>query len=592
VLTAYAGLVGTADRQYQTWSRRLARDEARIVADRQALARLDEPRRLTLVEVVQLRAVLDRLESASAVEAVRAQAARGRIEAARQYIEGQRAAIAAREGADGFTLDKELGDRILEFVELAGVEDVDAKRWRTVAAEYFRLHEALRGLDRDQPIPDRADELLTAYAGIVGQDEDVRRWRAKVLRVRELHTALVGLNAVAPLPERADANSAELLALVGAQDLDAPRWRAKVERVANLESTLRPILLDPPAQVLDGERVRAVSGAVRELVALVGREDERVDALALRAALLEGPPQPLWADEFARDRYGLYATVIVRGIRMRFRYVPAGSVLIGSPDNEPGRDADEAQQPMTLTRSFWLAETETTQAFWEALGLTNPSRFRSAERPVERVSWDDCARFLLTLNDAVSGLNARLPLEMEWEHACRAGAAGAYHGHEGPVAPAQLPDIAWYAATSGGSTRPVAGRYPNRLGLFDLHGNVWEWCADTYVPYSPALTVDWEGRGGRERVVRGGSWADPVDRIRAANRLGIDGALRTLYVGFRIAAPVDWGDAQGPEVLRPVRRGLVQRNSEGAVELPAEPSPTETDGGEAPAAVDAEPRLP
>lgn len=586
VLTAYAGLVGTTDRQYQTWSRRLARDEARVATDRQALSRLDEDRRLTLVEVVQLRAALDRLETASAIEAVRAQAARGRIEAARQYIESLRATITAREGADGFTLDKELGDRILEFVELAGVEDTDAKRWRSVAAEYFRLHEALRGLDRDLPIPDRADDLLAAYADIVGQDEDVRRWRAKVLRVRELKTALAGLDVVAPLPERADPDSAELLTLVGTQDLEAPRWRAKVERVTSLESSLRPILLDPPAQVLDGERVRAVSGPVRELVGLVGREDEQIDALALRAALLEGPPRPLWADEFARDRYGLYATVIVRGIRLRFRYVPAGSAMIGSPENEPGRDADEGQQPMTLTRSFWLAETETSQAFWEALGLANTSRFRGAERPVERVSWDDCARFLLTLNDTVSGLNARLPLEMEWEHACRAGATGSFHGHEGPVAVEQLPEIAWYAATSGGSTQPVAGRYPNRFGLFDLHGNVWEWCADTYVPYSPALTVDWEGRGGRERVVRGGCWADPVDRIRAANRLGIDGALRTLYVGFRIAVPVDWGDAQGPEVLRPVRRGLVQRSAEvGEVE---EAAPVETDGAE-PAPTGSEP---
>ena len=560
-LTTYAGLVGTADRQYQAWSRRLARDEARIASDRQALSRLDEDRRLTLPEAVSLRASLDRLEEAGAIEAVRAQPARGKVESATQYIEGLRAAITAREGAEGFVLDKDLGDRIILFVDLAGIDDVDAKRWRAVAAEYFRLHESLRVLDEALPVPDRVNQLLTEYAAAVGEDEDVRRWRAKVVRVHALKTDLAPLHIIAPVPERADEGTAELLSLVGTQDVQAPLWRAKVERVATLTNSLRSQLLEPPTMVLDGTQVRGVSTAVRELVSLIGREDEAIDRLAVQAALLEGPPQPTWAEEFARDRYGLYATLIVRNIRQRFRYVPAGTVMIGSPENEAGRDADESQQAMTISRSFWLAETETTQALWEAVGQPNPSRFRAPERPVERVSWGDCAQYLLTLNDAVPGLSARLPFEMEWEYACRAGEAGPYHGHDAEVTIVQLGDIAWYGDTSGGATKPVAGRYPNKLGLFDLHGNVWEWCADAYVSYSPALTVDWEGRGSKDRVIRGGCWADRADRLRAANRLGIDPGLRTLYVGFRIAVPVDWGDAQGPVVLRPIRRGLVQRSA-------------------------------
>ncbi len=594
-LTTYAGLVGTADRQYQAWSRRLARDEARIAGDRQALSRLDEDRRLTLPEAVSLRASLDRLEEAGAIEAVRAQPARGKVESATQYIEGLRAAITAREGAEGFVLDKDLGDRILLFVDLAGIDDVDGKRWRAAAAEYFRLHEALRVLDEPLPVPDRADALLTDYAGVVGDDEDVRRWRAKVVHVRTLKTALAPLDAIAPLPERADQETSELLSLVGTQDVQAPRWRAKVERVATLTNSLRSALLEPPTLVLDGSQVRGVSTAVRELVGLIGREDETIDRLAVQAALLEGPPQPTWAEEFARDRYGLYATLIVRGVRQRFRYVPAGTVTIGSPENETGRDADESQQAMTISRSFWLAETETTQAFWEAVGLPNASRFRAPERPVERVSWGDCAQYLLTLNDAVPGLSARLPFEMEWEYACRAGEAGPYHGHDAEVTLAQLGDIAWYGDTSGGATKPVAGRYPNTLGLFDLHGNVWEWCVDAYVPYSPALTVDWEGRGGKNRVVRGGCWADRPDRLRAANRLGIDPGLRTLYVGFRMAVPVDWGDTQGPVILRPIRRGLVQRsalaNTEGSLipEQSESVAPTDVDVA---APVDSEPVAP
>lgn len=562
ILADYANLVGTADRGYQAWSRRLARDAARVEGDTQALARLDDARRLTLAEATQLRAALERLALAGAIEPVRAQRGRGRVESDLQHIESLRAGIAAREGANGFALDRDLGQRIQEFVDLAGADDADAKRWRVVAAEYFRLHGALAILDQAQPVPDKVDETLTAYAGIVGDDEDVRRWRGKVQRVRELKQALAGLDRVQPLGERADADSAELLALVGGADLDAPRWRAKVERVLALDAALAPILADPTRMVLDPETINRTGPAVRELVALVGRRDEGADLLALRAAALEGPPQPTWASEFGRDRFGLYATAQVANLRLRFRYIPAGDIIVGSPEGEEGRDGDETQQAMRLTRSYWLSETEAIQALCAALAIENPSRFKGHERPIERISWDETQNLLLALGREVDGLNPRLPTEMEWEYACRAGGAGAYHGHEGAVAAAQLPDIAWYAGTSGGTTHPVAGRYPNRLGLFDLHGNVWEWCADSFAPYSPAITVDWEGRGGKQRVVRGGSWADQPKALRAANRLGIEPQLKTLYVGFRIAANVDWGDQDGMNVLRHLDRGLVRRGAE------------------------------
>ncbi|MFM2090127.1 MAG: hypothetical protein RLZZ127_616, partial [Planctomycetota bacterium] len=558
VLAEHGRLAGTAGAEHQGWSRRLAQDRALLAARRAEFARFDDPRPFTAAEIGSLGRSVDDLDRMQAVTAVQIQVARQRLESSKAAIEALRARIQSREGADGFRLDKELGDAIRSFVALAGDADPDAKRWRAKAAEFFRLRELLAPLDQVAPVPDRAEALVAEYQALVGEDEDVRRWRDRIATVRELRTLLAGVDRVAPLPAGAATAAVRLLTLVGDADIDARRWDARIRRVETLTAGLDAALARPVAWVLPPVELAQAGRAARELESLVGRDDEQVDALLIRTALLEGPAAPPWAAEYGRDGFGLYATVLVNGQRLRFRYVPAGPVTVGSPDAESGRDADEAPVAMTVSRPFWLAETETTQALWRAVGRPDPSRFRGEDRPVERVSWSDTQDFLLDLNRQVPGLQARLPAEIEWELAARAGGAGPWHGHQGPVDAGHLGDVAWFEANAGDGTRGVGGKFPNRLGLLDMHGNVWEWCQDTYGPYSSAITTDWVGRGGERRVLRGGSFADRPAVLRAANRLGADPGLRTLYAGFRIAAPVAWPDARGPAVLRTVQRGLVQ----------------------------------
>jgi formylglycine-generating enzyme required for sulfatase activity len=207
---------------------------------------------------------------------------------------------------------------------------------------------------------------------------------------------------------------------------------------------------------------------------------------------------------------------------------PPGEFTMGSPASEEQRDNDEVQHRRVIRRAFYLSETEVTQEAWEKLMGGNPSLFKGAANPVEMVSWDDCVRFCET-----AGL--RLPTEAEWEYACRAGTTGAYAG--------DLASMAWFRHNSGSQPRPVRQRRPNAWGLYDMHGNVWEWVEDAYAPYpaeggteEPARTAE-----GGSRVLRGGGWFFDASNCRSANRLPTGGppGLKTRYFGFRVARTPD-----------------------------------------------------
>ena len=232
-------------------------------------------------------------------------------------------------------------------------------------------------------------------------------------------------------------------------------------------------------------------------------------------------------------------TIVVGDVDHRLRWIPPGRFLMGSPETEVGRWDDEGPvHEVELSAGYWLGETPVTQALWEAVMGENPSHFQGATRPVEQVSFEDCQEFLGRLNQLVPGLGARLPTEAEWERACRAGTQTAtWRGDLRPGEEAAvLERIAWYDETSNTKTHPVRKKKPNPFGLYDMLGNVWEWCADWYGPYQAGLQVDPVGPpAGSERALRGGSFASWAGNVRAATRDSCHPGGLAYNVGFRLA---------------------------------------------------------
>src|SRR3972149_2460822 len=183
--------------------------------------------------------------------------------------------------------------------------------------------------------------------------------------------------------------------------------------------------------------------------------------------------------------------------------VPAGTFMMGSND---GYSNEQPVHQVTITRSFYLGKYEVTQGQWEAVRGSNPSHFKGARNPVEQVSCDDCQEFAKMLNAQVPGGGFRLPMEAEWEYACRAGSTGRFCFGDDDVG---LWEYAWDEGNSGGQTHPVGQKRPNAWGLHDMHGNVSEWCSDwygeSYRGWSPAADPPGLGSGGY-RAYRGGSW--------------------------------------------------------------------------------------
>jgi formylglycine-generating enzyme required for sulfatase activity len=193
---------------------------------------------------------------------------------------------------------------------------------------------------------------------------------------------------------------------------------------------------------------------------------------------------------------------IAPGVTMDFCWCPAGKFTMGSPESEAGRSSDEDQVQVTLSEGFWMAKTEVTQAQWQAVMKENPSEFKGANRPVEKVSWDDAQKFLTKLNAIVGDSDGRkmvLPTEAQWEYAARAGETGPYSG-------GTVKEVAWYRDNSGGGTHEVGTKRPNAWGLHDMHGNVWEWCADWYKDELEGGVDPQGAASGSGRVFRGGSW--------------------------------------------------------------------------------------
>ncbi|WP_442774827.1 SUMF1/EgtB/PvdO family nonheme iron enzyme [Sphaerotilus montanus] len=243
--------------------------------------------------------------------------------------------------------------------------------------------------------------------------------------------------------------------------------------------------------------------------------------------------RPAWASEWGEDRYGVFADLEISGVTQRMRWIPPGWFLMGSPSDEAERsDFEGPHHEVTLTEGYWLADTACTQALWKAVTGKIPSQFKDdPQLPVEKVSSDDVTeRFLPALNRQLGEGAAYLPTEAQWEYACRAGTTTAYEFGDA-FDPAR-------ANVSGGAgnTVPVRQFPPSRWGLYQMHGNVLEWCADARRSYTEESVTDPEGgQDGSDRAVRGGSWLCVAKWSRSAFR-GINTRyFRLGSFGFRFA---------------------------------------------------------
>lgn len=251
---------------------------------------------------------------------------------------------------------------------------------------------------------------------------------------------------------------------------------------------------------------------------------------------------PEWATAWGQDAYGLYAELRVDKLTQRFRWIEPGTFQMGSAETEKQRDEDESLHEVTITNGYWLADTTCTQALWMALMKDNPSKFKDNDNnPVETVSWKEVQQFIDKLNTKYPGLEARLPSEAEWEYACQAGSTTAFSFGD-TITPEQVNYNGNHPYADGKKglyrecTVEVKSLPANLWGLFEMHGNVWEWCADWFGDYPSNSMIDPIGSdNGVFRVRRGGSWGSDGWDARSAYRSRYQPANRIMFTGFRLA---------------------------------------------------------
>jgi formylglycine-generating enzyme required for sulfatase activity len=282
-------------------------------------------------------------------------------------------------------------------------------------------------------------------------------------------------------------------------------------------------------QVMLSIGVLAVAGAAYQAVC---GEPPAADPVAAPAAAGPGASQP-----------APLTLNLGKQVTLALVLIPAGKFPMGSPDGEADRAADEGPpHEVAISRPFYLGVHEVTQRQYEQVMGKNPSRHKGPDNPVESVAWAEAQEFCRKAAD-LSGRALRLPTEAEWEYACRAGAAGRFScGGDGKA----LDDCAWHKGNSEKKPHPVGGKKPNAFGLYDMHGNVFEWCADWHGPYSVGGGADPRGpETGKARVVRGGGYFSHAGMVRSAVRFKGPPSCRACHIGFRVAA-----DAQAPPAAR------------------------------------------
>ena len=229
------------------------------------------------------------------------------------------------------------------------------------------------------------------------------------------------------------------------------------------------------------------------------------------------------------------------GVKLEMVLIPAGEFMMGSPDSDKDTHANEKpQHRVRITKPFYLGKYLVTQEQWQAVTGNPRGTVKGPKNPVESVSWDDCQEFLKRLHEKVGERRFQLPTEAQWEYACRAGSTTRYYFGDKE---SELGEYAWYRKNSKTTSHPVGEKKPNAWGLYDMYGNVWEWCADRYGEeyYTHSPTDEPAGpEEGAGRVVRGGSWDAPATRCRSARRSPFNPRRGDYLLGLRVVlVPVE-----------------------------------------------------
>ena len=231
----------------------------------------------------------------------------------------------------------------------------------------------------------------------------------------------------------------------------------------------------------------------------------------------------------SKDAGGKDFVLKLKGVEYPMVFVEGGSFMMGSDDSDVY--SDEKPVHKVILSSYCIGKYEVTQELWEAVMVSNPCRFKGPRKPVDSVSWDDCQEFIRKLN-SLTGKNFKLPTEAQWEYAARGGKKSRGYKYSGSNS---INDVAWYEDNSEGKTHDVGTRIPNELGLYDMSGNVWEWCNDWYGSYDSSSQTDPIGpSGGSSRVHRGGGWSFSARNCNVSIRDCNSPDNRYSLLGFRL----------------------------------------------------------
>ena len=403
--------------------------------------------------------------------------------------------------------------KLTDFDLVQAADTTGGTRTGALGTFVYAAPEAIKNAKNAEPASDVYGLAMTAVVGLLGRVPDfVEKFQPHMLvdQLQDVPRAVAALlgTSLNLDPKKRPRDAAAFLERLRAARAAATAKPARPP--ATSEPARRPVTSEPPS------RLATASHGFN-----TRQKRERSHSTAAAPFL--------WREN--EDEIGRYAEVLSGTQAMfRMRLIPAGSFLMGSPENEEGRFVDEGpRHRVTLTSGFWMADAPCTQALYEAVVGTNPSRFIGPDRPVERVSWKDAQAFLAKLNERVPGIPFSLPTEAQWEYACRAGTTSARYGGD-------LDTIAWYSANAWRETHPVRKKLPNAWGLYDVLGNVREWCQDRYSNYRDKDALERAGSAvGSERVLRGGSWNFNARFVRAACRVACAPSYAHVDIGFRLS---------------------------------------------------------